>query len=65
MPQEAWRTSIWFLVFSKSFHLIFWHLIEAYKIQITHTLFQNEITQFTPEHMVLQFSPARIFFFEN
>ena len=42
------------LVFSKSFHPIFWHLIEAYKVQITHTLSQNEITQFTPEHMVLQ-----------
>lgn len=59
------RTSIWFLVFSKSFHPIFWHLIEAYKVQITHALFQNEIIQFTPEHMVLQASHAHIFSFEN
>lgn len=39
------------LVFSTSFHRIFRHLIEAYKVQITHALFQNEITQFTAEHV--------------
>lgn len=53
------------LVFSKSFHPIFWYLIEAYKVQRTHGLSQNEITQFTPEHMVLEpimltFSPLKI-----
>lgn len=49
------------LVFSKSFNPIFWHVIEAYEIQITHAISQNEITQFTPEHMVLQANPAHIF----
>ena len=53
------------LVFSTSFHPIFRHLIEAYKVQITHALFQNEITQFTAEHMSLQANPAHIFSFEN
>lgn len=49
------------LVFSKSFNPIFWHVIETYEAQITHAISQNEITQFTPEHMVLQTNPAHIF----
>lgn len=53
------------LLFSKSFHPMFWHLIEADKVQITHALSQNEIFQFTPEHMVLQANSAHIFSFEN